>query len=81
MQRFDNWEEAGLKDIRNTEKYNWEEICDGDIWTAQHGEDFTCAVTSFRTLLFSYAKRHSLKVVVHTHGELVRFQFSKSEGS
>lgn len=79
MQRFDTWEDAGLTDIRNTEKYNWKDMCDGDIWTAKQGEDFTCSMESFRTILRSYAKRHGLKVIVHTHGVLIRFKFSKSE--
>lgn len=73
MEKLDDWPSS----IRDTAKYNWSELCDGHVWVAEQGEDFTCSRESFRNVLTAYAKRHNLEVEIHAKGKVVRFKFYK----
>lgn len=52
-------------------KYPWEEWCDGSVWYAVEGVDFTCKPLAFRDALAKQATRKHKKVVIRTFKRVV----------
>lgn len=57
--------------------YPWDKWTDGQWWTCEQGEDFSCKSDSFRTGLYRYGMAHGYSVEVQVDGDVVHFQFTR----
>lgn len=44
------------------EKYPWAEWLDGNVWSLDAGDDFTCTSESLRTTIYAAAKKRGVSV-------------------
>lgn len=71
-----------LKDYDFTEtKYPWSEWLDGSIWELEHGSDFETKMETFRTQVYTSAKKRGLKARVATDGTKLILQAFEPNGS
>lgn len=67
----------GFTPARRTD-YPWERWTNGRPWLAKRGDDFESDAEGFKSTLYSYARRHGLKVKTTVpNGEQVSFQFTR----